>query len=116
MKRQRTRAGLTAALSLGMVLTAQSVGQASTDTTEATEDTAATTERTAATTEGTAAAGGDEVVMAPEVECPAEEPGLSDTAVDLGGTYPLSGPVAAYASIPRASTPTSSTSTSRTVA
>lgn len=35
------------------------------------------------------------------VDCPDSEPGLTDTSVKLGGTYPLSGPVAAYASVPK---------------
>jgi branched-chain amino acid transport system substrate-binding protein len=35
------------------------------------------------------------------VECPDSEPGLTDTSIKLGGTYPLSGPVAAYASVPK---------------
>jgi branched-chain amino acid transport system substrate-binding protein len=35
------------------------------------------------------------------VTCPASEPGLTDTSILLGGSDPLSGPVAAYASVPK---------------
>ncbi len=38
--------------------------------------------------------------LAPAVDCPDQEQGLTDTSISLGGTYPLSGPAAAYASIP----------------
>jgi branched-chain amino acid transport system substrate-binding protein len=81
-----------------------------TDTTAATEATEAeSTEGTAASgTEGTAAAGsegtsagtGGDTPMAPEVDCPESEPGLTDTEITIGGSYPLSGPVAAYGVIP----------------
>jgi len=80
---------------------------ASADTTgagTASADTASGDTAGGATTGGSAAgsaAGSGDVVMAPEVECPDSEQGLSDTEVVLGGTYPLSGPVAAYASIPK---------------
>lgn len=50
--------------------------------------------------DGAAADGSGAGASAPAVECPDEEPGLTDTEIVLGGTYPLSGPVAAYASIP----------------
>ncbi len=49
---------------------------------------------------GTEATSDGDVTMAPAVDCPDSEPGLSDTEISLGGTYPLSGPAAAYASIP----------------
>jgi branched-chain amino acid transport system substrate-binding protein len=35
------------------------------------------------------------------VTCPDSEPGLTDTSIHLGGSAPLSGPVAAYASVPK---------------
>jgi len=50
------------------------------------------------TAEDTSEMTGD--AMAPAAECPASEPGLTDTEIFLGGSYPLSGPAAAYASIP----------------
>ena len=68
--------------------------------TAASEGTTAETEGTTAGSEGTTAGSEGTAAMAPEVECPAEEQGLTDTSVKLGGSYPLSGPVAAYASVP----------------
>lgn len=56
---------------------------------------------TGGTTEGTASGEVPVNEAAAAVECPESEPGLSDTSMKLGGTYPLSGPVAAYASIPK---------------
>ena len=46
-------------------------------------------------------AGGDAEIneAAAAVDCPDSEPGLTDTSIKLGGTYPLSGPLAAYASV-----------------
>ena len=71
---------------------------ATTETSEAAGNTAATGDTAATTAEpGTTAAGGG---TAPEVDCPEEEQGLTDTEMVLGGTYPLSGPVAAYAAVP----------------
>ena len=75
----------------------------STETTmaESTETTMAeSTETTMAGSTETTMAGSDEGAMAPAVDCPESEPGISDTEMFLGGTYPLSGPAAAYASIP----------------
>ncbi len=65
----------------------------------ATATTAPVDDTAAAGTEA-AAEGTDGGASAPAVECPEEEQGLTDTEIVLGGTYPLSGPVAAYASIP----------------
>ena len=73
---------------------------ASEATTAGTEGTTAGTEGTTAGSEGTTAGSEGTAAMAPEVECPDEEQGLSDTEIVLGGSYPLSGPVAAYASVP----------------
>jgi branched-chain amino acid transport system substrate-binding protein len=75
-------------------------GEATTGDTEGTAaegtsaETDATTGETDATTDGTGGGGGV------SVDCPASEDGLTDTEIVLGGTYPLSGPVAAYASVP----------------
>jgi len=82
--------------------TAGSEGTAagSEETTAGSEATTAGSEGTTAGSEGTAAASEGTGAMAPEVDCPDEEPGLSDTEIVLGGTYPLSGPVAAYGVIP----------------
>lgn len=67
---------------------------ASTEATTATEDTGSSG------TEGTSAGTAGEAPSAPEVDCPESEPGLTDTEITLGGSYPLSGPVAAYGVIP----------------
>lgn len=116
MQRHRTRVGIVAVLSLGVALVgcrgsedddagsdSVAAGGGSAGVTpggDTTPDTpAATGDTTAASSSGSAggAAGGSGV----SADCPASEPGLTDTSMSLGGTYPLSGPVAAYASIPR---------------
>jgi branched-chain amino acid transport system substrate-binding protein len=81
---------------------------AGSDTTPATEaggeGTTPGTEATGDTTAGTAGSATGDVPVneaAAAVECPDSEPGLTDTSIKLGGTYPLSGPVAAYASVPK---------------
>lgn len=125
MTRKRTTLHVVAALSVSLAAVACGDDDAATTTdapgataapdatdapegTDAPEATGATTapDGTAApddtgSTDSTAAPDGtDGGGMAPEVECPAEEPGLTDTEMVLGGTYPLSGPAAAYATIP----------------
>jgi branched-chain amino acid transport system substrate-binding protein len=67
-------------------------------TTAGTEGTTAGPGGSEGTTAGSAGEASGEAIS---VECPDSEPGLSDTEMTLGGTYPLSGPVAAYASIPK---------------
>jgi branched-chain amino acid transport system substrate-binding protein len=74
--------------------------------TEATEPETEATEPAGDDTETTEPAGDDTDTTEPAesalpaVECPDSEQGVTDTEVVLGGSYPLSGPAAAYASIP----------------
>lgn len=91
-----TDAGTSNAGSQPPVTTAAGGDTTSGDT--ATDDTA--TDTTSGGSDAPATTGGGEGPTAPEVECPAEEQGLTDTEMVLGGTYPLSGPVAAYAAVP----------------
>ncbi len=75
--------------------------EAATATTAAAESTDAGSDNTEPEATGETTAGTDAAApSAPEVDCPEEEQGLTDTQIVLGGSYPLSGPVAAYASIP----------------
>ncbi len=66
----------------------------------ATSGTAATT-GTATTPAGGSTADVPVNEAAKAVTCPTSEPGLTDTSILLGGSAPLSGPVAAYASVPK---------------
>lgn len=106
MQRLRSRTALLAAMTIGLGAISGMAASASTDTTAAAGTTAATGGTTAATGDTTAASEGTTAGTAgasvvPEVECPDSEDGLTDTEVKIGGTYPLSGPAAAYASIPK---------------
>jgi len=79
-------------------------------TTEAAATTEAGTDATDATDAATDTSGGDDAADSGEVpvneaagavECPESEPGVTDTSILIGGSAPLSGPVAAYASVPK---------------
>jgi branched-chain amino acid transport system substrate-binding protein len=93
-------ASATTAASEGTTAATEGTTAGTEGTTAGSEDTTAGSEGTTAGSEGTAAGSEGSAAMAPEVDCPAEEPGLTDTSIKIGGSYPLSGPVAAYASVP----------------
>jgi branched-chain amino acid transport system substrate-binding protein len=128
MRSARRMVAAVAVLGLGLGLVAcggdDDDDDAGTDTTAAATTAAGSTDADAGadagadTTEAggteTTAAGGDDAAdadatsgevpvneAAAAVECPDSENGVTDTEILLGGSAPLSGPVAAYASVPK---------------